>query len=174
VGARYSLPERLKILPAQAEAATQHADAAAVLDVAAGALVAELHGRLNATAVPLKSVSQLVLHRGSRSDHDKSFGDQCDATHIECFTRMSGNGDGDFPMVLGVRPGYGGSVEEEEPVTTKYIACKHRNVAAAYERFLGPTAAALPEPWHSRTWNGLVNILKRRYSHRRPADPSQS
>jgi hypothetical protein len=59
-------------------------------------------------------------------------------------------------------------------MTPKYIACKYRNVAAAYERFLGPSAVALHEPWHSRTWNGLVHILRRRYSHRPPAGPSRS
>lgn len=42
----------------------------------------------------------------------------------------------------------------------RYIVCKRRNVAAAYERFLGPSAGALEEPWHSRTWQGLVRILK--------------
>lgn len=42
----------------------------------------------------------------------------------------------------------------------RYIVCKRRNIAAAYERFLGPSAGALPEPWHSRTWSGLVRILK--------------
>ena len=44
----------------------------------------------------------------------------------------------------------------------KYVACKRRNVAAAYERFLGPSAGALPEPWHSRTWSGLLQVLKLR------------
>jgi hypothetical protein len=48
----------------------------------------------------------------------------------------------------------------EEESMPGFIACKRRNVAAAYERFLGPTAAALPEPWHSRTWTGLIRILK--------------
>lgn len=54
-------------------------------------------------------------------------------------------------------------------MTTKYIACKHRNVAAAYERFLGPSAGALPEPWHSRTWAGLVRALKLPRRERSPA-----
>ena len=60
----------------------------------------------------------------------------------------------------------------------KYIACKRRNVAAAYERFLGPSSGALndvmPEPWHSRTWNDLVALLRQRYSHRRPGGSSRS
>ena len=43
---------------------------------------------------------------------------------------------------------------------TRYLVCKRRNVAAAYERFLGPSAGAFPEPWHSRTWTGLIRILK--------------
>ena len=47
---------------------------------------------------------------------------------------------------------------EEEPMT-KYTVCKRRNVAAAYERFLGPSAGALPEPWHSRTLAGLLQAL---------------
>ena len=61
----------------------------------------------------------------------------------------------------------------EEPMT-KYVACKRRNVAAAYERFLGPHAGALPEPWHSRTWSGLLQILRRdscRASGKRPPAP---
>lgn len=41
----------------------------------------------------------------------------------------------------------------------KYVVCKRRNVAAAYERFFGPSAGAFPEPWHSRTWNGLRNVF---------------
>jgi hypothetical protein len=49
----------------------------------------------------------------------------------------------------------------EEPMQ-KYVACKHRNVAAAYERFLGPSAGALPQPWHSRTWSGLLHVLRLR------------
>ena len=49
----------------------------------------------------------------------------------------------------------------EERSTQRFIVCKRRNVAAAYERFLGPSALALPQPWHSRTWNGLVRILRR-------------
>ena len=60
-------------------------------------------------------------------------------------------------------------------MTTKYIACKRRNVAAAYERFLGPSAGAVPQSWHSRTFEGLVRLLiKPRYSHRPPEDPTQS
>ena len=47
---------------------------------------------------------------------------------------------------------------EEEPMK-KYVVCKRRNVAAAYERFLGPSAGALPEPWHSRTFSGLLQAL---------------
>jgi hypothetical protein len=50
-------------------------------------------------------------------------------------------------------------MHEEEPMQ-RFIACKRRNVAAAYERFLGPSAAALGEPWHARTWSGLVRILR--------------
>ncbi len=60
----------------------------------------------------------------------------------------------------------------------KYIACKRRNVAAAYERFLGPDSGKLSdvvrEPWHSRTWNGFVRLIKPRYSPRPPADSSPS
>ena len=48
----------------------------------------------------------------------------------------------------------------EEEAMERFTVCKRRNVAAAYERFLGPTAGALPEPWHSRTWAGLVRILR--------------
>ena len=50
----------------------------------------------------------------------------------------------------------------EENQTPRFIACKRRNVAAAYERFLGPSAGALEEPWHSRTWTGLKRMLVRR------------
>lgn len=50
----------------------------------------------------------------------------------------------------------------QEETMTKYVACKRRNVAAAYERFLGPSAGALPEPWHSRTWTGLLHVLRLR------------
>ena len=49
----------------------------------------------------------------------------------------------------------------EEESMQRFIACKRRNVAAAYERFLGPNAGALPQPWHSRTWSGLVRILRK-------------
>ena len=49
----------------------------------------------------------------------------------------------------------------EEESMQRFIVCKRRNVAAAYERFLGPSAGALDdEPWHSRTWNGLIRILR--------------
>ena len=44
----------------------------------------------------------------------------------------------------------------------KYVICKRRNVAAALERFLGPSAGALPESWHSRTLAGLRHALRRR------------
>lgn len=47
----------------------------------------------------------------------------------------------------------------QEEQMTKYAVCKRRNVAAAYERFLGPSAGALPEPWHSRTLSGLLYVL---------------
>jgi hypothetical protein len=47
----------------------------------------------------------------------------------------------------------------EEETMPRYIVCRRRNVAAAYERFLGPSAAALEEPWHSRTWTGLIRML---------------
>lgn len=50
----------------------------------------------------------------------------------------------------------------EEKYTPRFIVCKRRNVAAAYERFLGPSAGALEEPWHSRTWSGLKRMLARR------------
>jgi hypothetical protein len=50
----------------------------------------------------------------------------------------------------------------EEKYTPRFIVCKRRNVAAAYERFLGPSAGALEEPWHSRTWSGLKRMLVRR------------
>lgn len=50
----------------------------------------------------------------------------------------------------------------EEETMKRFIACKRRNVAAAYERFLGPSAGAFPEPWHSRTWAGLMHVLVRR------------
>lgn len=46
----------------------------------------------------------------------------------------------------------------EEETMTRYVACPRRNVTAAYERFLGPSAGAFPEPWHSRTWAGLVAL----------------
>lgn len=49
----------------------------------------------------------------------------------------------------------------EEPME-KYVVCKRRNVSAAFARFLGPSAGALPEPWHSRTWAGLMHMLRRR------------
>jgi hypothetical protein len=61
---------------------------------------------------------------------------------------------------------------------TKYVACKRRNVAAAYERFLGPSSGALdgvkPEPWHSRTWNGFVELLMPRHSQRPPGGSNRS
>lgn len=44
----------------------------------------------------------------------------------------------------------------------QYVVCKRRNVAAAYERFLGPSAGALEEPWQTRTWTGLMRMLGRR------------
>lgn len=44
----------------------------------------------------------------------------------------------------------------------RFIVCSRRNVAAAYERFLGPSAGAFPEPWQSRTWSGLKRMLARR------------
>lgn len=50
----------------------------------------------------------------------------------------------------------------EEKYTPRFVVCKRRNVAAAYERFLGPSAGALEEPWHSRTWSGLKRMLARR------------
>jgi hypothetical protein len=50
----------------------------------------------------------------------------------------------------------------EEKSLPRFVACKRRNVAAAYERFLGPSAGALEEPWHSRTWSGLKRMLVRR------------
>jgi hypothetical protein len=50
----------------------------------------------------------------------------------------------------------------DEETMKRFIACKRRNVAAAYERFLGPSAGAFPEPWHSRTWAGLVQALVKR------------
>jgi hypothetical protein len=50
----------------------------------------------------------------------------------------------------------------EEKSTPRFVACKRRNVAAAYQRFLGPSAGALEEPWHSRTWSGLKRMLVRR------------
>ncbi len=46
----------------------------------------------------------------------------------------------------------------EEPMT-KFVACKRRNVAAAYRRFLGPSAMPA-EPWHSRTWAGLLSLTR--------------
>ena len=46
----------------------------------------------------------------------------------------------------------------EEPMT-KFVACKRRNVAAAYKRFLGPSAV-LPDAWHSRTWAGLLSLAR--------------
>lgn len=49
----------------------------------------------------------------------------------------------------------------EEESMQRFIVCKRRNVAAAYQRFLGPSAGALPQPWHSRTWSGLVRILRK-------------
>ena len=49
----------------------------------------------------------------------------------------------------------------EEESMQRFIVCKRRNVAAAYERFLGPSAGALPQPWHSRTWSGLVRMLRK-------------
>ena len=62
----------------------------------------------------------------------------------------------------------------EEETMKRFIACKRRNVAAAYERFLGPSAGAFPEPWHSRTWTGLMQVLARRkkgaVGEPRPAD----
>lgn len=48
----------------------------------------------------------------------------------------------------------------EEEHMQRFIACKRRNVAAAYERFLGPDAGALEEPWPTRTWYGLIRILR--------------
>jgi hypothetical protein len=56
----------------------------------------------------------------------------------------------------------------EEKYTPRFIVCKRRTVAAAYERFLGPSAGALEEPWHSRTWSGLKRMLVRR---KRPSLP---
>lgn len=50
-------------------------------------------------------------------------------------------------------------MHEEESMQQRFIVCKRRNVAAAFERFLGPSA--LPQPWHSRTWNGFVRILRK-------------
>lgn len=44
---------------------------------------------------------------------------------------------------------------------TKFVACKRRNVAAAYARFFGPSAMPA-EPWHSRTWAGLLRVLRPR------------
>jgi len=65
-----------------------------------------------------------------------------------------------------------------EEAMIRYIACKRRNVAAAYERFLGPSSGALNdlkrEPWHSRTWSGFVDLLRPRYSHRRAGGSSRS
>ena len=50
----------------------------------------------------------------------------------------------------------------EENSMPRFVVCKRRNVAAAYERFLGPSAGALEEPWHSRTWTGLMRLVRRR------------
>ena len=50
----------------------------------------------------------------------------------------------------------------EDESMRRFIACKRRNVVAAYERFLGPSAGALDEPWQSRTWTGLMRMLGRR------------
>lgn len=41
----------------------------------------------------------------------------------------------------------------------KYVVSKRHNVAAAFARFLGPSAGAMPQPWHSRTWAGLLSVL---------------
>jgi len=52
----------------------------------------------------------------------------------------------------------------KEPVKG-YVVCKRRNIAAAFERFLGPSAGALlDEPWHSRTWTGILQALRIRPS----------
>jgi hypothetical protein len=51
-------------------------------------------------------------------------------------------------------------MHEEEEQMPRFIACKRRNVAAAYARFLGPSAGVFPEPWHSRTWAGLIRMLR--------------
>ena len=53
-------------------------------------------------------------------------------------------------------------MQEEELAMPRFVVCKRRNVAAAYERFLGPSAGALEEPWQSRTWTGLMRMLVRR------------
>ncbi len=50
-------------------------------------------------------------------------------------------------------------MQEEELAMPRFAVCKRRNVAAAYERFLGPSAGALEESWQSRTWTGLMRIL---------------
>lgn len=42
----------------------------------------------------------------------------------------------------------------------KFVVCKRRNVAAAYERFFGPSAQ--PQPWHSRTLSGLAFLFRGR------------
>jgi hypothetical protein len=63
-------------------------------------------------------------------------------------------------------------MHEEESIK-RFIACKRRNVAAAYDRFLGPSAGALPEPWHSRTWAGLVHALRRRRNMPADAQPAE-
>lgn len=50
-------------------------------------------------------------------------------------------------------------MREEKSMQQRFIVCKRGNVAAAYARFLGPSA--VPQPWHSRTWSGLVRILRK-------------
>jgi hypothetical protein len=56
---------------------------------------------------------------------------------------------------------------------TKYVVCKHRNVAAAYERFFGPSSGALPESWHSRTLAGLIRAFRRPRPRAQPVELAQ-
>jgi len=56
----------------------------------------------------------------------------------------------------------------------RYLVCKRRNVAAAFERFLGRDTGMLAEPWASRTWTGFRGLFRRRYSPRRPTDSTRS
>jgi len=65
----------------------------------------------------------------------------------------------------------------DEEKLQKYAVCKRRNVAAAYERFFGPSAQ--PQPWHSRTWSGLALLFRGRRpvserAARLAGDPSEA